>query len=101
MWNQHCLLIDKQPHKGRSVQTISRWLQQVLVYAGINTDNFTSHSTRAASTSAARAMDVPIDHILVAAEWSSELTFQRFYHKPISRLGVFADSVVSSVIVSP
>lgn len=70
----------------------------MLVDARIDTDKFKSHSTRAASTSAARAMDIPIDHILVAAGWSSELMFQRFYHKPIPMLGVFADPVLSSVI---
>ena len=88
----------KKTHNKVSVHTISRWLKQVLESAGIDTDKFKSHSTRAASTSAARAMDVHIDHILVAAGWSSELTFQKFYHKLIARLGVFAESVLSSVI---
>ncbi|XP_055492372.1 uncharacterized protein LOC129697688 [Leucoraja erinacea] len=61
----------KKPHKKVSVQTNSRWLKQVLLYAGIDTDNLKSPSTRAASMSAARPMDVPIDYILAAAEWSS------------------------------
>lgn len=56
-----------------------------------------SHSTRAASTSAARAMYVPLDDILVAAGWTNEITVHRFYNKPITGLGVFARTILSSV----
>lgn len=87
----------KKPHMRGSVQTISRWLQQLMSQAGINADVFTSHSTRAAATSAARAMDVPIDHILPAAGWPNELVFQQFYHRPIVDQRLFAISLLNSV----
>ena len=60
-----------------STSTISRWLKEMLRMAGIN--NFTAHSTRAASTSAAKSKD-----ILKAGNWSRESTFNRFYNKTIT-----------------
>ena len=46
--------------------------------AGIDVNTFKSHSTRAASTSTAKRMDVPIEDILKTAGWSTEQTFQKF-----------------------
>lgn len=56
----------------------------MLVDAGINTDKFKSHSARAAATSAAKDLEVPIDHILAAAGWASERMFHKYYHKEIA-----------------
>ena len=42
------------PHKAISSQSVSRWLSRVLRMAGIEL-NYTGHSTRGASTSAAAA----------------------------------------------
>ena len=80
-----------------SVQTISRWLKQVLDYAGVDTHVFKSHSTRAASTSAAKAQDVPLDQILEAAGWSKEATFSKFYDKPVVTVPGFGHAVLGSV----
>lgn len=85
------LVSHKKPHKRVSAQTISRWLKQVLGDSGVDTKMFKSHSTRAADTSAARVMDVPLDQILSAAGWSSARTFQTFYNKPLARPSVFAN----------
>ena len=51
--------------------TISRWIRTVMKAAGINTDIFKPHSTRAASTSKAQSCDVPINSILKAASWNT------------------------------
>jgi site-specific recombinase XerD len=40
-----------KPYKAVSHDTISRWVKQALADAGINTNIYTPHSTRAASTS--------------------------------------------------
>ena len=51
--------------------------------AGINTDIFKPHSTRAASTSKAQSCDVPISSILKAASWKRGSVFHRFYNGDI------------------
>ena len=54
-----------------------------LTAAGIDTTVFTPHSTRAASTSKAKARSVPTDIIMSLAGWLNATTFQRFYNKEI------------------
>ena len=44
---------------------------------------FMSHSTRAASASAAKRDYVPIDHILKLAGWSNVKTFHKYYDKVV------------------
>ena len=72
-----------KPHKSVSRDTISRWAKVVLQRSGINTELFTSHSTRAASVSKAKQKDVPLNEILSQAGWSMADTFRKFYDKPI------------------
>ena len=59
-----------RPFKPISSQTMSRWLRKAMQLAGIAC-HFTGHSTRSASTSAAAQANVPLDSILIAADWSS------------------------------
>ena len=57
--DHHKLLVSYQkPHKSISKDTVARWLKQELKLAGIDTSTFGAHSTRAASTSAAKAHNV-------------------------------------------
>ena len=73
------LLISYQkPHKAISRDTILRWVKMGLSAAGIDTAVFTPHSTRAASTSKAKAQSVSMDIIMSLAGWSKATTFQRF-----------------------
>ena len=82
--NQNRLFITyMKPHRHVARDTISRWIKYVLQQAGVDTTQFSAHSTRSASTSAAAARDIPIDSILKAAGWSGEKTFSRFYHKQV------------------
>ena len=71
-----------KPHKPVQAATISRWIRNMLVKAGVDS-NFKAHSTRAASTSAAKNRGVTTKDIMCAADWSRESTFQRFYYKPV------------------
>ena len=43
---------------------------------------FKAHSVQGAASSKAAWFGVTISDILQAADWSSEATFQRFYHRP-------------------
>jgi integrase len=84
--NQHKLFISVQkPYKEVSADTISRWLKTTLALAGIDIAKFGAHSTRSASTSAAKAMNIPIDIIMQNAGWSQESTFAKYYLKPIAK----------------
>ena len=65
--NSNALMISTiKPHEGASRSTISRWVKQVLLKAGVE-KSFTSHSTRAASTSAARLRGVCLQTIIRTA----------------------------------
>lgn len=78
--NALCPLLFIQPHKGVSRDTISRWAKLGLESAGIDTSQFTVHSTTAATSSKAKERDLPLDVILATAGWGSAATFQKFYH---------------------
>ncbi len=66
------------PHCEASRASISRWLKDVLRDAGIDADHFGSHSTRSASTSAAKSV-CNIDTVLKAGGWACASTFTKHY----------------------
>ena len=78
-----------------SSSSIARWLKQGLEDAGIDTSIFTGHSTRGASSSKAASSGVTVSDILQAADWSSEGTFQRFYHRQPSDKSAFGKAVLA------
>jgi integrase len=95
--NQHRLFISHQkPHKEVSGDTVSRWLKNTLDLAGVNTAKFGAHSTRAATTSAAKAMNMPIDLIMQSAGWTQESTFGKYYHKPVVARENFGNILLSN-----
>lgn len=82
---ERLILTTKKPIHNASTATISRWIRDVLTESGIDTAVFTAHSTRHASTSAARRKGVSVDIIKKTAGWSGEsLTFAKFYNRPIT-----------------
>ena len=72
-----------KPYKPVSRDTISRWVKHLLHESGIDIKTFSTHSTRAASTSKGCELGIPVEHILAAASWSNAKTFAKFYKKPI------------------
>ena len=91
---RHLLISYKKPHHRASKQTVARWIKTVLHEAGIDTQIFSAHSTRAASTSAAQRSEVPVSEILSKAGWASEKTFRKFYCKPLQDTGQFAEALL-------
>lgn len=90
--NTNQLLISYQkPHNAVSKDTVSRWLKTVLTEAGIDSEVFKGHSTRAASSSAAMRENIGIDEILRTAGWNNSKTFKTFYDKVIVEDDQFAD----------
>jgi len=71
-------LTSKKPFKGTRPGTLGHWIKDSL---GIDTTQFTVHSTWGANSSRARARGVPIADILKVANWSSRSTFERFYYR--------------------
>ncbi len=79
------------PHRNVSKTTIARWIKETLKMSGINTNVFSPHSTRAASTSQAK---VPLATILRTAGWSKDCTFRKYYKKPVSGNSDFGLSIL-------
>ena len=73
---QKALFISvRRPHKPVKPATIGHWLKRIMKSAGIDTDSFSAHSTCCASTSKAKAAEVPTADILKAANSTiSQLT---------------------------
>lgn len=82
--NDNVILTFRRPYHVASSQTISRWIKQTLTASGIDTNVFSGHSTRHASTSAAHRAGVSIDIIRKTAGWSGQsAVFANFYNRPI------------------
>ena len=62
--------------------SIGRCIKTLLEKAGADTKQFSTHSTRNASTS--KAASIPVDIILATAGWKEGSTFRRFYNKPVA-----------------
>lgn len=77
-------ITTQRPHKPVSRDTIGRWLKSVIKQVGTDVSIFKPHSARAASTSAAYAMRIPVDTIIRTVGWSKDSVFRKFYKKPVS-----------------
>lgn len=93
------ILTIKNPIRNASAQSISRWIKQVLKDSGIDVSVYGSHSTRHATTSAARRAGLSVDVIKRTAGWSgNSLCFAKFYNLPLSNPiqdRAFADAVLT------
>lgn len=70
-------------HRAMTSSTIWRWIKIVLGQAGTDTERFSGHSTRCASTRKA-LLSVSTDVILATAGWTEESTFRKFYNEPVA-----------------
>ena len=89
----------RKPYAPVKPCTIAKWIKRVMADSGVDTSVFSAHCTRGAATSRAKAAGVATADILRAANWSSEATFCRFFHRLVSSsgfgLGVLRDSCLS------
>ena len=72
-----------RPCKPVTASTLARWVRSLLQQAGIDTEIFSAHSLRGASTLAAFSQGVSVSDILQMADWSQENTFCKFYYRPV------------------
>lgn len=87
----------KKPFQKVSTQTLSRWVKEVLHKNGVDTNIFSAHSTRHASTSAAKRKGINIDVIRKSAGWTEKsATFSRFYDRPlVQNSKVFGQAILN------
>ena len=87
----------RKPYKAVSAETVGRWLKSVLSEAGINTEIFKAHSTRAASVSKAFSKGVDIEFIKRTAGWTpNSRVFATFYNVPI--ISDIKNNVASAIL---
>lgn len=84
------------PYKAVSSQTLGRWVKTELHTAGVDTNIFSAHSTRHASTSSAASKGISLEEIRRTAGWSkSSEVFARFYNRPILNNTSFQKTILS------
>ena len=98
----HFICYRKQ-HGPATKDTLTRWIRSVLKLSGVDTDTFTDHSCRSASTSKAMSSGVALDVILKAGQRSADSTFYQFYRKDIVKSGnlvdiTFAESLINTTV---
>ena len=69
------------PYQKVRKTTVAGWVKAILGLSGTNTNLFTAHSTRAASTSKVKVKGLPLEDILKRGSWSNKWTRQKHYHK--------------------
>ena len=71
---------SKQPHQAVTVQTMCRWLKDVIVGSGVV--GGTARDVRSVGASTAIQASLDITRILKAADWQRISTVRRHYFKP-------------------
>ena len=93
-----CLLATKKPHDSVTTDTVGRWQRKVLENSGLDVRKYGAHSTRTASTSAAKTVNISIQSIMDAAGWSNAETFRKFYDKPLdTEAGSFGTELLHAI----
>nr|XP_058956687.1 uncharacterized protein LOC131783926 [Pocillopora verrucosa] len=73
-------------HNPASKDTVSRWIKEFLKQSGIDISSYGAHSTRAASSSAARSSpNISLQTIMNADGWARESAFRKFYDNQLAQ----------------
>ena len=75
------VLVTTQQPRTASRETIVRWAKEIMKLAGLGT--FKVHSSRAASSTSAFLIGMPLDQIIAKVGWIKASTFIKYYMKPI------------------
>ena len=81
--NNKPFLLVHRPHKQIASGTLSHWVKDCLLEAGIDSNVFKAHSTRSAATSGAVKAGISISEIITLGDWTKESTFKKFYYRPV------------------
>ena len=80
-YQDQLLLSYQKLHHPITKDTLARWLRDILNKSEVDTELFSAHSIRSASTSTAARRGLPVDVTMKPAGWSAVSTFTRFYKK--------------------
>ena len=69
-------------------------MKRAMGKAGIDVKCFQPHSTRAAASSHAEAKDAPLSVIMNTAGWTQNITFRKFYDKPVQGKSCFQPAIL-------
>ena len=84
MDNQQLFLAVVAPYKQVTSSTIARWLKETIQASGAGAE-FSAHSTRGASSTAAAMSGLSVQEVMARACWSSKDTFSKHYFRPSER----------------
>ena len=87
----------RSPHVAAAQETLTRYVRCTMAEAGIDMGIFTPNSCHHAFTSAAARTPVPLATIIMAAGWTSETTFRRFYNRPLSTRGTTTTNLIPNI----
>ncbi|KYN20003.1 hypothetical protein ALC57_07652 [Trachymyrmex cornetzi] len=83
------------PYNAASSQILARWVKLELSPARMDTNTFSAHSTRHASTSLV-ALSISLEEFRRSAGWTKPSdTFARFYNRPIIRNLPFQSAILN------
>ena len=91
---QQLFISYRKPYNKVSKSTISRWVRTVMCKAGIDTNKFKAHSTRAATASKVSKF-LPLTSILKAGGWRNSLTYAKHYRLPIENEDTVANVILN------
>ena len=74
-----------EPFGPATLQTVSRWVKEIMIKAGVNVKRVTKLNFRSASSSRAYSMGISLSTIMNRAGWSRGSTFTRHYLRNIER----------------
>lgn len=87
--NDHTLflaLIDRRECRSIETSTVANYLRSGMQEAGVNTQEYTPHSIRAASSAFAAQLGLTDTEIKIHANWSKySTTFEDYYFKPVAQ----------------
>ena len=92
--SEKLFLSVQKPHSEVGKDTIARWCKTIMAQSGIDTNKYSSHSSRAAATCKAKQRGASMPCIMKYAGWSGEQTFARFYDKDIVNNEVFQETLM-------
>ncbi len=82
-----------KPYGPAARGTITRWMKEVMISAGIDMGIFSAHSVRTAAVSAVSTR-LPLQTILKAGGWTSATTFSKYYNKPVVQQCELQDAIM-------
>lgn len=83
-----------KPHGPISRDTLARWTLRILRAAGVDTQQYSSHSTRGAMASKARMLGISVRNIITHAGWKTQRSFAKHYNRRVVKSSKVAETIL-------